>query len=166
MNEYQLYPYYNWRVWQYKATATQTDIGGGSIMMDISPGIGNAMFVYLLSVGADDYAAGRTCSVRIYDNEATKNIISLLASAVLDNQYLRVPQSNSQATTAQNEIDTSGGFWVYGTDNLRILYSALAQNETATVIIRAFVKGNKPSVSVSDSTGTVADPTEAYNVVV
>jgi len=149
-------------IWAYRAVFTQTNVGGGNVVVDISPGLGSEFLLLSLLTGLDDYAADRTLS---FDHLDTGNnrVGRFTTLATVDNEYYLWPHSIPAASTTNYAVSYIA--WFAGTDKLAITAEALAQNETLTITIRARLKGRIPGIVSTRSTGTVGAPTETYNAV-
>lgn len=145
--------------WMYQATFTQTNAGGGNVIVDISLGDPYFCEVEILSIGPDNYAAVRNIDIILRDTD--NDAIAYLFSDNVDNSLIQFPNFGADSDTRLNKERLQLG----GTDKLSIEATALAQNETLTVNIRAKLKNKKPGVVTTRSTGTVTT-SEAYNEVV
>ena len=160
MREQKIIP--NEYVWAYKATWTQSNAGGGNIIVDFRNTIGDAFMILSVTTGLDDYAAGRTVQLLIMDNEATPVIVRRLASVSVDNQNVSIP-APGDAIAANVNSDSTFPILVTGSDALTIIATSLVQNETLTITVRLLCRQKLPTIIRSRSSGTVNQQTEIYN---
>lgn len=156
-----------WRsgqTWAYRASAPDTNVGGGAINVEISlAGKGYEIEIDSITIGPDDYSGAEIVQVDLQDVD--DNNIGRLANITQDNQVLSLP-ALGESPAANNEMAMIQGFTLSGTDKIFIQTGALAQNETLTVAIRARLRGGtKPTVTWSSS-GTLGTVTIDYNEVI
>lgn len=151
-------------MWQYRAIFTQTDVAGGHIVVDIGGNTGMDMLFVGGVSDADSYAASRNTEVAIMDSNYY--IIKYLRAPVSLNNA-RLPLIFLDPATPASKMPNIGTALVSGGDIIRIRADSLAQNETLSIQLRAYLPHNMelPDVSTSKSTGTVTTSV-AYNRVV
>ena len=148
-------------MWAYKATAKQTNVGGGQLTISVKFNERFQLFTGL--IGPDAYAAGRVCRVEVYD--ILGNITQSVASKTLDNQRLPFPWADVSTAAISDGVETQR-YDVYGAgDELRINVAATVQNEELTITLRGLISTTKPTVEVDLSAGTPT-LTVAYNKVI
>lgn len=149
-------------LWAYRAVFKQTDAGGGTVLIRIKA---NERTVILFGqIGPNDYAAGRTVNVAF--NDGTNNIGILHKTFTLDNQTLPFPKTGEGIAVTANSPTEFGRYVIMAKDDeVRILTSALVQNEEVTVAIRALIRSWPPTISTTGSGGTVTTTVDYDKVV-
>ncbi len=145
--------------WAYRASAPDTNAGGGAISLKVTVPLGSEMELDMLSVGPDDYTGAETIQADILDED--DNAIFRLLNTTLDNQRMTWP-ALGEAGSASNDGASRGKLTISGGDYVFVQTGALAQNETLTVAIRARIRGTKPTVLWAAS-GTLGTITTDYN---
>ena len=148
----------DWGIWSWAGTATQTNVAGGAIQIDVTAGNGNVVHIlYAQAVGvfaaADDLALFHLDE----DNNSLVDFASVNAIGTLRVTYPRA-NTDIDSTTSNNRGTALGpGLWLAGTDlKFNVFTSALAQNDTVQLLFQAKVKNGPGSISVARSGGTVA----------
>lgn len=150
-------------MWAYHAVFTQSNAGGGNVLIQITPGAGTEVILQSVQIGPDDYAADRTGAIQLMDSEGTPNRVArLIPLAAIDNEVMMWPSIN--ATADFTHLWPGQQIIMTGADQLRIYLNAFAQNETITVAIRARLRGQIPVITTTGSGGTVGVAT-TYSVV-
>ena len=149
-------------MWAYRAIFKQTDVGGGTIVVnDIS--FERTVILYGL-LGPNDYAANRT--VVVYISDGTDRIGRLLEGIALDNARMPFPSTGEGAAVTADSSNEFDKTVVLGRgDRLFIQATSLVQNEELTVAMRALITKDGPSVTTTGSAGTVTTTT-TYNKVI
>lgn len=159
---------YSWpwgATWAYSAVYTQSNAGGGNVIITVTPGAGSELMIDYIRTGLDNYGADRAVYFDIYDGEATpERQVNLLTLGTVDNEYLVWPYLG--ATDDLTTLRPRQMQMISGTDNLRLTFDSLANTETVTLSIRARIRGVMPTVAHALSTGTVGAPTVVYNTVI
>jgi hypothetical protein len=161
---------YSWpwgATWAFKSVFKQTNAGGGAINIDISPGLGSEFIWNSVMVGPDDYAAATSCLLMVQSGEATPTYVILLGSESIDNQ--RVSWPSSELSAADGPADTTSEMvrLVSGSDKLVIYVDLATQNEEVTLVVRARIRGVKPTVSKARSANAAdVTQTDAYDLVI
>ena len=136
-------------VWALDYQAQTTDVAGGSLILTITPAAGTWFKILSILIGPDDYTTDETIIVKIYD-ENDSPIKSIIHNSGTDNEILEgpgFPVLADDVTSAEGSSRGSLGMYdsyVAHPDKLRFITSALAQNETFTIRIRAKLKSAKP----------------------
>lgn len=159
---------FNWDtqpIWVYQATFTQTSAGGGLIDVRISPGAGNQLLLLNGMTGADDYSANETVDVSLISNSQILGYFRPQDTAV-DNLLLAFPFIGATKAAASGTWNPlSADFVLQGGEELRIVTSALAQNETLKVRVRFKILSKIGTISTAGSGGTVTT-TETTNKII
>ena len=149
--------------WAYRAVFKESGAGGGTITVDVTPGAGNEMLIMSIHMGADNYGANRTVTVRLEDS-ANNRIQDIFSSGTIDNTHTNLPLIGSDSTLGDWSKLGGQGFIVSGTDSLTFIAASLAQNEELTIAIRARLKGKMPAITAA-STGTIGTTVTTYSKV-
>ena len=153
---------FDYLLWAYKATFKQTDVGGGSIAVQITA---NERIVILFGrIGPNDYAAGRNVKVRISD-EDDDVIATIMSVASVDNNTYHFPVADHSVVASSDGPQLEKRVVLGKGDYLDFAATSLAQNEELTVIIRALMRDWPPTVTTTGSGGTVTT-TVAYDKVI
>lgn len=150
----------------YRAVFTQSNAAGGAIDIRFKPGMGAEFLILSIIAGPDNYAAGRSITARILDEDG--NRVRDLAEVAGGVDNILVPMIRQEAAApASSEPQIFASDWdrlVSGDDEIQIKVSTPVQNETFTVAFRLrLLGGQMPSVDSSNSAGTVGAPTVTIN---
>ena len=149
-------------IWAYRAVFTQTNAGGGNVIVTIACNE-RTLFLYG-TIGTDNYAVDRDVTVWIEDS-AGNRIGNLMFTTPTDNVRLPII-FDSVAAVADNATMKLHQRLLQGTDErIKIQASALAQNETLTLAIRALISDWPPTITTTGSGGTVTT-TVTYDKVI
>ena|SRR3990167_659696 len=154
--------------WSWTGTATQAAVGGGVVDIDVTAGVGNVVrILYAQAVGV--FAAAD--SLDLFTNDEDGNVIANLGSIALGGAgtaRATHPRAttNIDSTTSSGHVTGMTPVELAGPDfKLTVLTTALAQNDTAQLLLWAWVKNLPGTISVARSTGTVAAITPTVNEV-
>lgn len=157
---------WDWGIWSYTATVTQTAVGGGTLFIDVTAGAGNVMEV-LYGRAEGTFAAADTLFLESVD-EDNNIIVVYAANAAAGTVHLTVPRAltNIDSTTSTSYASSLSGLSFAGPDlKFTAETTALAQNDTVQLLLEAKVKHGPGSVSVARSGGTPGGPVETVNEV-
>jgi hypothetical protein len=109
----------------------------------------NEMAIYLITIGADDYAAGRTISITLLDEDASG--LADIFSVNVDNQRVAGLQQRVILSTATTMTAASMGtqmipLFVSGGDFLSFRCSSFVDGETLTIQIRGKIRDRTPVI--------------------
>ncbi len=145
-------PWWEWGLWQYRNVFTQTNAGGGAIVVDVVPVAGMSMLVvHVLGVNS----ATNTIDIVKVDEDNNQAIrFADIASGA--GTSAAVPQSNSQAVASTRVIDsTPMETRIFRSDDKLSIFQSAAgnQNDTLELVIRAFLSSaERPIVTKARST--------------
>lgn len=148
----------HWAIWAHQSVFTQANAAGGAIVVDFTPGQGDAMVV----LHANGLNSGtNTIQIAAYDEDNNRiTVYSGIASGATTRGA--IPQTVSNSATSSATIDSSDpdSRLFHGDDKFTIEQTgAGAQNNTLTINIRAKIRGRPPAISKARSTNQ-ADVTQ------
>lgn len=141
-----------WGIWKYRASFKQGNAAAKYLQIEVIPDNGSRMVIAYWSTGPDDYSGNETIKWHLRDS--ADNVIVLLAkdNTSVDNARMSLPSEDGSAETISQAIASMPGQVVIaGDDALVVETSQLAQNETLTLTIRAWLWGDIPTIDVSNS---------------
>lgn len=154
---------FNPQIIRKKAVLTQGNAGATDCVITITNGGTRPAVIDFLSIGKDNYAAGRTMTA-VLENAAGTILghLSAPAGVSIDNQFLPVIPSRLQtgAPAADDRLYVGNpNFNLYPGGVVRITGAALAQTETLTVFVRGM--GDDVTVANGSGAGVTASITDA-----
>jgi len=145
---------------QYSAEVPELNAGGENITAKLEDNSRGRWKLAILRVKPTDYAAGRTVSFEIKDED--DQIVVPLGSVSIDNQSLNIPTLD-ETLAADNTINQILRDYIFaGGDYLLVTWAALAQNEVADLLFRARTGAAKVKVTWASS-GTLGTVTTDYD---
>ena len=139
------------------ATYTQTNAAGTAVIVDLKPGAGNEILLQSMTFVFSSLAGARTTVVNTMD--VNNNVTGTIFPSTACNSATThsCPSLPTAAAAAGGEVEQhyNPGIVVSGSDKIRFNALALAQNETAQLIVRAKLRGPLPT-----STSVTAGVTE------
>ena len=139
-------------LWVYRAVFKQANAGGGTIQVNI---IARERTVLLSgTIGNNDYAANRTESVALRD-EDDNQILALMSNGAVDNTQFPFPVSDHSAVASGDGHELQKRVVMGKGEYIIARAFTLDQNEEFTLSVRALVESSKPSVTTTGSAGTV-----------
>lgn len=149
-------------LWAYRAVFKQTAGGGGSIHVLITA---NERTVILYGTfGPNDYAANRTVTVRIADDDDNE-IGRIFSNVAVDNAPFSFPVDDHSVVAAADGPQLEKRVVLGKGDYLQFIASGLVLNEELTVAIRALIMRTKPTIATTGSGGTVTITTTYDKVI-
>ena len=154
--------------WSWTGTATQTNAGGGIVVIDVTAGAGNVVrILYARAVGT--FTAADQEAFELADEDNVRIVAFGITAAGSGTQNLTFPRASTDMDSTTDTTVTTG----IGTPvkiagpNVKfdVNTSALAVNDTVQLLLWAWVKNQAGTISVARSTGTVATISPTVNEV-
>ena len=145
-----------WGVWSWTGIATQANVAGGAITIDVTAGAGNEIWIlYAGAVGT--FAAADALVFQLFDEDnSTVNTYAWPADAA--GLTISFPRANTNidSTTSDDDATAISGCRLVGSDlKFVCTTSALAQNDTVAFRFVALVRRGPGVISEARSGGTV-----------
>ena len=151
-----------WGVWSWTGTATQANVAGGTIIIDVTAGAGNEIWIlYAGAVGT--FAAVDWLVLQLFDedNVVVHTYAELAAAGAVTVSFPRA-NTNIDSTTSTQEATAIAGCRLVGSDlKFSVVTSTLTQNDTVAFRFEALVRRGPGVISEARSGGmvTVIAPT-------
>ena len=143
--------------WAFCQRYEQTDVGGGNLVVNITPATGETMLLLLYKLEVDNIAAAVDCFVGLYDEN--DNTLQMFDRQDLDNNRFMGPPlkvlDQSVTTTGYSKGASYIPFEVTYPDYIRLTVGTVAQNDGMEVFVRGKIETTKPTVAIASS-GTIA----------
>lgn len=140
----------------YWVEITQTAIGGGSARLDIEAPVGSRIRLMAIYLRAVDWAAATNVSVRLrtttYDAD-----YGYLFNESIDNFWVQIPSAGENAAaTSHASWHAAQPVWITPASKVIIVFSNLAQNEKAEIIVITMPRGRKNPTFTASSSGSIS----------
>lgn len=153
--------YEEWHYWHYKATISQGNVAVQETGVTIANDPGSIMKIDYITWGADNYGADRSVFIQVLDEDDSV-IVKPITVATVDNELSLVPLAvvDSSGIPGGENQGLPPDTILTGEDKIKARGSALVQNETFTVTVRARIKGLPPTITKIHADNVIV---EAYN---